>query len=121
MEILCDDHFVVAASTASQWATRKKIALKDLMNEQWILFHEILEGDLLAGCPLTSGAGGDDEMVIAQDLHIHIFMCERLQEPTQHYIDAALAQLAEVLLGRLRFDNMNRNTRILARGTLYDG
>jgi len=38
MEILCDDHFVVAASTASQWATRKKIALKDLMNEQWILF-----------------------------------------------------------------------------------
>ena len=38
MEILCDDHFVVAASTASQWATRKKIALKDLMNEQWVLF-----------------------------------------------------------------------------------
>lgn len=38
MEILCDDHFVVAASTANRWATRKKIALKDLMNEQWILF-----------------------------------------------------------------------------------
>src|SRR5262245_40532707 len=82
MEILCDDHFVVAASTASQWATRKKIALKDLMKEDPLLVHEILEGDFLAGCPLTSGAGGDDEMVIAQDLHIHIIMCERLQEPT---------------------------------------
>ena len=38
MEVLCEDYFVVAAGAASPWAARRRIALKDLMNEQWILF-----------------------------------------------------------------------------------
>jgi DNA-binding transcriptional LysR family regulator len=38
VEVLCQDHFVVVTGAASPWATRKKIALKDLLNEQWILF-----------------------------------------------------------------------------------
>jgi DNA-binding transcriptional LysR family regulator len=38
VEVLCQDHFVVVTGAASPWATRKKIALKDLINEQWILF-----------------------------------------------------------------------------------
>jgi DNA-binding transcriptional LysR family regulator len=38
MEILRQDHFVVAAGSASPWATRKRIRLKDLIDEQWILY-----------------------------------------------------------------------------------
>jgi len=41
MEILRQDHFVVAAGSASPWATRKRIRLKDLIDEQWILFPRV--------------------------------------------------------------------------------
>jgi DNA-binding transcriptional LysR family regulator len=38
MEIICDDRFVVVAGTASRWASRKKIVLKELVSEKWIMF-----------------------------------------------------------------------------------
>lgn len=38
VDLLCEDFFRVVAGAGSPWARRRKIALTDLMNEQWISF-----------------------------------------------------------------------------------
>jgi DNA-binding transcriptional LysR family regulator len=40
MEVLCEDRFLVAAGAASPWASRRKIALEELIGERWILFPD---------------------------------------------------------------------------------
>ena len=38
MEVVCEDKYVVAAGTSSQWARRRKIELSELISQRWILF-----------------------------------------------------------------------------------
>jgi DNA-binding transcriptional LysR family regulator len=58
-EQLCQDAFFVVASADSQWARRRRLSLRDLVDERWILFPAgslsnkfIEEGFLAAGLEL---------------------------------------------------------------------
>ena len=48
VEVLFDDHLVVAAGKQSRWARRRKIDLAELVNEPWILAEPVTCGCWLA-------------------------------------------------------------------------
>jgi DNA-binding transcriptional LysR family regulator len=92
MEILCDDHFVVAVGAKNPLADRKRLALAELMDEPWILFPATnVTGAYVAGMFRARGLSPPRKIVssFSMQLRMHLLATGRyvtvLQNSVLHY------------------------------------
>ena len=92
MEVLCEDRFLLVVGAGSPWAQRRKITLRQLLNEPWILYPpDNVIGSFVAGAFRMHGLDPPRNTVTTFSLHVrmHLLATQRfvtvMQESVLRY------------------------------------